>query len=433
MKRRCRLRLRGQPLGWLLLSLIPPVAASAAEARTWQFSLAEDNLSPGAIAVRADQAYDDTVGYGYEFGSPAEGGPFIFSVALPEGNYEVTVQLAGDRDPSPVTIKAESRRLMIESFTPPAGDIGTVSFAVHLRTSQLHDGGAIDLNEREIGAWHWDERLQLEFNGTRPRVTLLEISPAPDTRTIFIAGDSTVTDQTREPWIGWGQMLPRFFRSSVSIANYAESGLALRSFRAQGRLEKVFEQMRPGDYLFIQFGHNDMKESGEGIGPWESYSDDLRRFVIETREHGGIPVLITSMQRRRFDDKGRQPATLGNYPLAVRRVAAELDVPLIDLNLMSGVIYAALGPDGSKAAFVHYPANTFTNQSEPLRDDTHFNAYGGYQLAQAVVEGIRLAIPKLARHLRADVPPYDPARPDPVEDFALPASPYSSVTTPAGS
>src|SRR5204862_6873476 len=110
----------------------------------------------------------------------------------------------------------------------------------------------------------WDDRWSFEFNGENPGVASLEIKPAKDAITVFRAGDSTVTDQAREPWSSWGQMLPRFFQQGVAVSNQAESGLALYSFERQKRLEKVLSMMKKGDYLFIQFGHNDQKDKSPG-------------------------------------------------------------------------------------------------------------------------------------------------------------------------
>ncbi len=399
----------------LLLGHIGTLCAPAAE--TWIFEAAASDDSPAAEIVHGD---------------PAATGPFVVAFDVPEGNYRVTVDLAAQADPAPVTVKAESRRLMIERFTPPAGEDASLAFAVNVRTPALAGGGEVALNDREIGTWHWDDRLQLELHAAPGVVARIAVEPAPDLPTVYLAGDSTVTAQHEEPWVGWGQMLPRFFGPGLVVANHAESRLAPSSFFAHRRSATIPEALGPGDYLFVQFGHNDMKERGEGIGPWQSYRAALERVVRETRAQGATPVLLTSMQRRRFDDQYRQFATLGDYPLVVRRVAADLGVPLIDLNQMSATLYAALGPEGSKRAFVHYPAGTFPGQEKPLKDDTHFNPYGGYQLARSVVEGIRLALPDLATQLREDVGPYDPASPDPFAAVEIPPSPRASFDRPLG-
>jgi lysophospholipase L1-like esterase len=300
-----------------------------------------------------------------------------------------------------------------------------------VRTPALAQGGQVAIKPREVGTWHWDDALQLEIHSPFPLLSL-HIERVDTIPVLYLMGDSTVTDQTTEPWIGWGQMLPRYFAPTLSIANHAESGESLRLFREGQRFEKVMDTLKPGDFVMIQFGHNDMKESGPGIGAMTSYADDLRYYIRHIRGAGAEPILVTSMKRRRFDEQGRQFPSLGEYPIAVRRVAAELAVPVIDLNWMSGVFYSALGPEGSKSAFVHYPAHTFPGQDRELRDDTHFNAYGGDELASYVAEAIRTTCPVLATHLRKDLPHYDPSAPRALASLRVPASPRASVQKPDG-
>src|SRR5205085_9144543 len=160
------------------------------------------------------------------------------------------------------------------------------------------------------------------------------IRPGKDGITVFRAGDSTVTDQPNEPYAGWGQMLPRFFGRGVAVSNQAESGLALYSFQRQKRLDKILSMMKKGDYLFIQFGHNDQKDKSAGAGPFTSYKANLKKFVEAARSKGGIPVLVTPMERRRWEGNELKP-TLGDYAEAVRQVGADEKVPVIDLNAMS--------------------------------------------------------------------------------------------------
>jgi lysophospholipase L1-like esterase len=217
------------------------------------------------------------------------------------------------------------------------------------------------------------------------------------------------------------------------VANHAESGEALRAFRSEKRLEKLLSQIKPGDYLLIQFGHNDMKEKGEGVGPFTSFKRDLEDYVNRGRGRGANVVLLTPMCRRRFGEDGKIQNTHSDYPQAVRQVAKEQDVPLIDLQVMSKSLYEAMGPENSKKAFVHYPANTFPGQDKALKDDTHFNNYGAYELARCVIEGIRAAKLPLAERIAEDVKPFDPGKPDPVEAFDVPASPLRPSTSPAGS
>ncbi len=406
-------------LGWLL-----PVLCQAGDG---QQVVARYDLSDSGMGD-----YSEEKGYGLIRGNPFTDDAFVFAAQLPEGDYQVRVQLLPAKNPEPITIKSESRRLMLFNHQPPPDKAEIVSFNVNIRTPRLDDGGTVQLNDREIGVWHWDDRLELEFHASPGTVGGITVIPTDSLVTIFIAGDSTVTDQPEEPWTAWGQILPVFFGPEVVVANYAESGLALSTFIGHRRFEKILESIEPGDFLLIQFGHNDQKEKGDGIGPWESYRNRLLEVIETARSHGALPVLITPMQRRRFDDQDRQFATLGDFPLVMRRVAAEEKVPLIDLNQMSATLYAALGPEGTTRAFVHYPAGTFPGQDKPLKDDTHFNPYGGYELARCIVEGIKLRVPYMARYLKPDIPPFDPASPDPFGSVNIPPSKGASFEKPLG-
>jgi lysophospholipase L1-like esterase len=227
-------------------------------------------------------------------------------------------------------------------------------------------------------------------------------------------------------------MLPRFFGPGVAIADYAQSGLTLTTFEHQRRLDKILSVMKKGDYLFIQFGHNDQKDKAPGSGPYTTYEANLKRYVEEAKGKGGLPVIVTPMERRRWAGMQPQP-TLADFAAAGRQVAAAEGVPLIDLNAMSLKFYTAMGPENSTKAFVHYPANTFPGQVKELKDDTHHNAYGGYELARCVVEGIKANVPALAGFLRQDVQPFDPSKPDSPDTFDVPASPFAVAQKPAGS
>jgi lysophospholipase L1-like esterase len=228
-------------------------------------------------------------------------------------------------------------------------------------------------------------------------------------------------------------MLPAFFApGKVVIANYAESGETLKAFRNEKRLSKVFSLMKKGDYLFIEFAHNDQKPGGNYLEPFTTYKETLKSFIKETRDRGGIPVLVTSMHRRNFDDQGKIVNTLSDYPEAVRQTGKEENVPVIDLNAMSKVLYEAWGPERSLKAFVHFPANTFPGQDKELKDNTHFTPYGAYELTKCVVEGIRLNKLGIATYLSPHVEPFDPQHPDPVEDWYWPLSPDTRTLKPDG-
>jgi lysophospholipase L1-like esterase len=250
--------------------------------------------------------------------------------------------------------------------------------------------------------------------------------------TLFLAGNSTVVDQDNEPWCGWGQMLPRFMTPGIAVANYAESGEAANSFISAKRFAKILTKMKKGDWLLIEFGHNDQKQTGENRGPYTSYKESLKFMIDETRKKEATPVLVTPMHRRRFDEDNKVINTLGEYPDAMRQLAEEEEVMLIDLNEMSKVLYEAWGPEESKKAFVHYPAGTFPGQADALEDNTHFNTYGGYQICKSVVSRMAADDSSLKRFIAEDFGTFNPARPDDVNRFYIPPTPSYSVVKPDG-
>ncbi len=415
---------------------VPPLEAPLV------FQCGTEALPAGAVRLAPSDVYSVERPHGFleplasvSSTACASDRPFLFGLALPEGDYDVTVTL-GDSAASTTTVKAESRRLMLEQVRTAPGRSATHTFTVNVRTPRIGAGpDSVRLKPREVGSATWDDRLTLEFNGSRPSVRAIRVAPTRrPPATVYLAGNSTVVDQTVEPYAAWGQMVPRFFRpGEVVIANHAESGETLRSFIGERRLAKVMRTIRPGDWLFVEFAHNDQKPGPSYAEPYTTYKEQLKRFVDEARAKGATPVLVTSTQRRTFGEDGRIVNTLGDYPAAMRQLAAEEKVALIDLNAMSTRFYEALGPERSKRALVHYPAGTYPGQTAELQDDTHFSNYGAYQLARMVVQGIRDARLPLARHLLPDLPPLDPARPDDPARFAVPASPLAPTARPAGS
>ena len=403
------------------LSLAAALAAACADAQAVgatadgprTFDLSQPDSAVTFTAAR---------GYGFDLGthpSAAAPRPFYFSVAAPEGNYRVTVTFGDDRAPSDTTVRAESRQLLLEHLATPAGVFVARSFIVNVRTPAIPPppknapgGPAVRLNAGEADLLRWDNKLTLEFDGAEPGVRRIELAPAA-VPTIFLAGDSTVTDQPDEPATSWGQMLPRFFKPEVAVANHAESGETLKSFIASLRFAKVLSQMKPGDYLFIQFGHNDEKKNWPQtyVEAQTTYAAYLRVFIAEARLRGATPVLVTSMQRRTFDRHGRITNSHGDYPAAVRAVAAADHVALIDLDRASTAFYEALGPERAPLAF-----------NGQGKDATHHDNFGAYELAKCVVQGIRDARLPLADLIADDFTAFDPSRPDSPEAFALPPS-----------
>jgi lysophospholipase L1-like esterase len=353
-----------------------------------------------------------------------------FSLKVPEGNYKVTLSLKGMNKLEALTVKAESRRLMVKEIQIGPKENKKISFVVNVKRPEFDGNNKVNLKPREVGNLNWDDKITLEFS--KPSlVKAINIEKTNDQRTIYLAGNSTVVDQDEEPWASWGQMITPFFKPGVAVSNHAASGLSLGSFLGSHRLDKILTQLKRGDYVFIEFGHNDQKEKGPADGAYGSYTKRLNLFIDKISEKGGHPVLVTSTARRSFDENGKTINTLGDYPEAARKVAKDRHVPLIDLNAMSTAFYDALGVEESKKAFVHYPANTFPGQMTALADNTHFNTYGAYQLAKCIVEGIKTTLPELSTYL-TDVAAYHPAQPDQPNTFSLPLSPKSSAVKPDG-
>jgi len=429
----------------LLISVIfIPALLNGQQITNYKFSFGPKE-APGYIKIGVSDKYTEKSGYGFDFGTIPfaidRGGkkaltsgfvtgdkPVFFSVSLPEGNYNIKIITGDLKDEGLTTIRVESRRLLFEKIKTEPGKFRTLSATVNVRVPQIANSPEeVARKPREEFKLDWDKKLTFEFTDKRPCICALEISPAYDAVTVFLAGNSTVVDQDDDPWASWGQMFPRFLKKGVAVSNHAESGLSLGSFLSSNRLKKVMSMMKPGDYLFIEFGHNDQKEKGPDDGAFKSYSERMRLFVNEFRSKGGIPVIVSPANRRLFDENGKITNSLGDYPEAARKVAEELDVPFIDLNGMTKTMYEALGPEKSKSLFVIYPANSFPWEPKELNDNTHFNSYGAYQLAKCIIEGIRKNKPGLEKFLIKGLPSYNPAKPDPFGEFSLPLSPHSPV------
>jgi lysophospholipase L1-like esterase len=437
--------------GISLLLLIATI--TKAQQTSFKFDFGTANTAKGYTVVTPATKFTYATGYGFDLGSEVQaidrGGneltgdyitakkPFYFSVKLPDGNYDVKVILGDTKGTSATTVRAECRRLMLENIITRNGMQVVKTFTVHVKDSMIRDAqqntiSRVKLKTRESDYLHWDNLLTLEFNDSLPKVCAVEITRNTKTPTIFLAGNSTVVDQCREPWAAWGQMIPRFFQPGVvAVANYAESGETMKAFKGERRLEKILSLAKPGDYLFIEFTHNDQKPGGNHLDPFTTYKQTIKEWIEEARKKGMTPVLVTSMHRRNFDSTGHIINTLSDYPEAMRQTAAEEKVPLIDLNAMSKILYEAWGPDKSLKAFVHYPANTFPGQDKALADNTHFSPYGAYALAKCVAGGIVNSGLPLAYALYRNIS-FDPAHPDPVERFYWPQSGFVGTLKPDG-
>jgi len=394
------------------------LSSPAQDTITWKFAFGDRVPESGWTQVSPTNIYSIERGYGFEPGASVAGKnyvssatPFLFSAKVPEGNYAVTALLNDQTGESVTTVKSEQRRLMLEKVQIHPGTRAARTFIVNVRTPKIAGGDHVHLKKREVETEtvDWDEKLTLEFNGHQPILRALEIAPT-NVPTVYLTGDSTVCDQPAEPWNSWGQMLPRFFQPDVAVANYAESGESVKSSLGAHRFDKVFSLLKPGDYVFVQFGHNDMKD--KATNALAVYKVNLEKIVARTRQLGGTPVLVTSMERK----NGIDHDTLAGYPDTVRAVAKEQNCALVDLNALSREFYRALGGDLDKA----------------FQDGTHHNNYGSYELAKCVVLGIKQAGLPLAKSIASDFGDFDPAKPDAVGTFEMAVSPVVSTVKPLG-
>ena len=365
---------------------------------------------------------------------PKNNDPFIYSAELPDGNYKVTVVLGSKKKAGKTVVRAESRRLMVDEVTTKKGEFKTVEFTVNKRTTFISDLKYVKIKDREKDYPTWDDFLTLEFTGAAPAVKELRIERDTTATQVFLCGNSTVTDQPGEPYASWGQMAPVWFGPDVVIANHAESGLATSSFIAQGRLDQVIEQMKKGDYVLCEFGHNDQKEHKPGSGAWYNFSQNLKVFIDRVRAKGGNIIFVTPTQRRSFDEAthSKIQETHGDYPDAMRAIARRENIPVIELHDMTRTFFETLGYEGSKESLVHYPANTFPNQPKALADNTHFNPYGAYEVAKMVVMGMKQLNLPLVKSLRPEWKDYNPAQPDDVKTFKWYPAQSVDATKPAG-
>lgn len=222
--------------------------------------------------------------------------------------------------------------------------------------------------------------------------------------TVYLAGDSTVSNypDNMAPRTGWGQVLPSFFDDRVRIKNRAVPGRSSKSFIMEGRLAGILKQIHKGDYLFIQFGHNDekFKDSTRYTKPSTTYKSYLKQYIAGARQKGAIPVLVTPMERRRFSSEGDALNTHGKYPSAMRELGHDEHVTVIDLTAKSKKLFQQLGPEKTKELFMWVDPGTTPNFPRGVQDNTHFQDKGAKAIAKLVVEGIQEHGLGLRAHLK---------------------------------
>jgi lysophospholipase L1-like esterase len=222
------------------------------------------------------------------------------------------------------------------------------------------------------------------------------------------------------PERGWGQMLPAYFQDGLRIENHAQNGRSSKSFRDERRWKTVLERLKPGDFVIVQFGHNDEKyqDPARWSGPFGSFKSNLVAYVREARARQAVPILATPVARRAFTPDGTVTNTHGDYPAAVRQAAEEEKVPLLDLSAKTEALLAAMGPEGSKRLFSYAAKGEYARRPDGLADNTHFCAFGASRVCDLAVEEIQAKVPALARWLKTGPPP-DPVPPAPTRSPAL--------------
>ncbi len=222
-------------------------------------------------------------------------------------------------------------------------------------------------------------------------VIFMGCSSTEDPITIYTIGDSTMANKKQDsyPETGWCQVLENYFSESVTVRNHAVNGRSSKSFINEGRWQTVLDSLKPGNLVFIQFGHNDQKENDpvRYTIPFGSYSENMEKFIRETKSKGASPILFTSIVRRKFGENGKLSQTLGAYPQATRSLSTKLDVPLIDLQRITEEWINNLGDEPSKKMYLHTdPSDKYP---EGRKDNTHLSVEGANKVAQLALSEIK--------------------------------------------
>ena len=220
---------------------------------------------------------------------------------------------------------------------------------------------------------------------------------------IFIAGDSTAANKEVKafPETGWGMPFATLFDSTVTVDNRAKNGRSTKSFISEGLWQKLIDDVNEGDYVFIQFGHNDeSKEKTDRYTTPEEYKSNLGRFITETRNKKATPVLLTPVSRRQFDSAGQVRETHKEYSPLVKEVAKQYNVAFIDMDEKSRELLQKFGPENSKLLFMQLEPGEHPNYPDGRNDNTHFNELGARKMAQLVLYGIKDLKLELADRIR---------------------------------
>lgn len=369
-------------LSCAVFSICGVQTARAISSSSWKFDFGSGVVQSGFTSVAATTAYNSTAGFGFASTSGlsavnrgtsdalrsdfiTSAAPFKFSANVPNGNYNITVTTGDSAGASDTSIKSEFERIVAQQVKTTTGQFSQYSFTVHIK----------------------DGVLDLTFYGDAPKVNAVEIQQTTSAITLFIAGDSTVTDQPSTVFAGWGQMFSSFLKAGVAVGNYADSGESAPSFWNGFYVPGIQPKIKAGDFLFIQFGHNDEKAINT-----DQYKTALKRYIDDARAHGATPILVTPLERNIWSG-GTLTHSHGAFPAAMKELAAATNVPCIDLTTKSFNLYLSMGQAAATTLFV-------------TGDRTHTNQVGALRVARLVRDGIReLNILPIANFLVGTTPP----------------------------
>ncbi|MEC1449400.1 rhamnogalacturonan acetylesterase [Bacillus haynesii] len=359
--------------------------------KVYQFDFGDGPLASGFIPVGAQSAYTPLKGYGFDdtakvsctdrgTADPLRSDFCIpdgtaFTVDLPDGQYNVRLITGDARAKTNMDVRANGM-LQLYSFGAEAGGYNEKTFPIHI------SGGRLS--------------IQALTARTAPRLNALVMTKTAyhvtdDRTTVFLAGDSTVSDYEPgyAPMAGWGQFLGGFFSEEIVIDNQAKRARSAKSFVDERSLDTILNRMKRGDYLLIQFGINDAgQDPARHTDPYTTFQEYLRTYIDKAREKGGRPVLVTSQSKRTFDEKGVFYNSIGEYPNAMRQLGREMNVPVIDLNKKSIDYYNEIGVEATKSVFMFLEPGESPNYPDGVQDRVHFDEFGANQLARLVTEEI---------------------------------------------
>ena len=240
--------------------------------------------------------------------------------------------------------------------------------------------------------------IALVFSLLAPAALIAADSPAALAPVIYLIGDSTAANKSKpeHPERGWGQLFAELILPPARLDNRAQNGRSTKSFINEKRWDAVVEKLQPGDWVIIQFGHNDEKLDKPAVGAEAhgAYHDNLLRFIRDTREHGAHPILATSVARRRWDASSHLVDTHGDYPVVVRELAAEEKLPLLELNQLTARMEEEAGVEGSKKFHLWFAPGEHPAIPKGVQDDTHYSELGARRVAALAAEEIhRLGLP----------------------------------------